>query len=343
NNPKTFYNAALALRRSGQYEEAIEAYETAIKLKPNYKDAYFGLGQTYLILGDFERGLPIFEKGRISDRQKSKSFLTDASQIPGSIVLIRPDWGLGDMIQFIRYAKLIKEHGGTVWLLPHKPLDTILRSCPYIDNIVDRESARGFNKQVSPMSLPYIFKTTIDTIPSFGPYLFANEDLIDYWKEKFQQNNFNIGICWEGSTTALYPRKDVPLEQFKEIANIPGVSLYSLQKINGTQQLEDLPFIVHQFGPDFDQSHGRFMDTAAVMKNLDLVLTVDTSVAHLAGALGVPAWVFLPYAPDWRWLTKRDDTPWYPTMKLFRQEALDDWTEALEKVKKELQKMVSKS
>lgn len=343
NDIAAMHNAALALRRIGEHSQAVTLYKKALELKPDYKNAHFGLGQAYLMLGDLKRGLPEFERGRISDFQKGENFLTDISQINGNIIMIRPDWGLGDMLQFIRYAKLIKKHGGTVWVHPHGPLADILRSCPYIDKMVDKKSAHGFDKEVSPMSLPYIFKTTIDTVPDTIPYLYADPGLIQFWDKELQHDhNFKIGICWEGSTTALYPRKDVPLTMLQDIAKIPGISLYSLQKMNGTGQLDNVPFTIHQFGPDFDKSHGRFMDTAAVMKNLDLVLTVDTSIGHLAGALGIPVWVFLPYSPDWRWMVDRNDTPWYPTMQLFRQKKLDDWTAALQEIKCELKRIMKK-
>lgn len=332
-----FCNAGLAFRRVGRYQEAIDLYKKALELNPNNDNAYFGIGKAYLVVGNFELGLPAYEQGRTPQLLTDPKFLHDTRQIAGKTILIRPDWGLGDMIQFIRYAKLIKKHGGKVLLLPHKALDPLLRSCPYIDYVMTTNIGI-FDKQVCPMSLPYLFKTTVKTIPDEIPYLYATPNLVLEWQKKLTHDDgFKIGLCWKSNATNLYPCKDVSLEMFKAIAQIPGISLYSLQKMNGTQQLDTVSFTVHSFGQDFDESHGRFMDTAAIMKNLDLIISVDTATAHLAGALGVPVWILLPYAADWRWLTKRNDSPWYPTARLFRQHKSGDWNGALETVKKELE------
>lgn len=215
-----------------------------------------------------------------------------------------------------------------------------------IDHVIPRgEPLIDFDVQVPLMSLPGIFKTTQNSVPNDIPYLHANPNLVTFWKDKLVQlgaeKTFNIGICWQGNTTyrtqALkhaIQAKSLRLDAFKPIANIPGVSLFSLQKINGLEQIESVQdkFVIHTFDVDFDETHGRFMDTAALMKNLNLIITIDTSIAHVAGGLGIPTLLMLPNPADWRWIINRTDTPWYPEMKLFKQPTPGDWKSVIESI-----------
>ena len=189
-----------------------------------------------------------------------------------------------------------------------------------------------------------------EKLPHDIPYLHADEKRIDEWKNKLEHDtSFKIGICWEAQTyidqsgKMVKNNRSIPLSLLEPLKNIPGISLYSLQKGTGTEQLKTKPegLIIQEFGPDFDTTHGRFMDTAAVMKNLDLVLTIDTSIAHLAGALGVPVWNMIIHNSCWRWFRNRTDSPWYPTMRLFRQPQPGDWKSVMQEVIHELEKIVS--
>jgi len=201
------------------------------------------------------------------------------------------------------------------------------------------------------MSLPLYFNTKKDTIPASIPYIYADQKLVEEWHDKLAHDkNFKIGICWQGNAhySTQFLRRAVAAKSchastFAPLASIEGISLYSLQKMNGHEQLSNLPdgLIINDFGPDFDESHGRFMDTAAVMKNLDLVITIDTSISHFAGALGVPVWILLPHPADWRWMLDTNDTPWYPNARLFRQPKLGDWKSAIEQVTLELKKLIA--
>jgi hypothetical protein len=185
-----------------------------------------------------------------------------------------------------------------------------------------------FDRQASIMSLPFIFKTELDTIPAEIPYITAEPPLVEKWRERFGDSGFKIGICWQGN-----PRyrgdasRSVPLRQFEAIARIPGVRLISLQAINGVDQLKDLPdgMTVETLGDDIVGPESGFAETAAAMANLDLMVTSDTALAHLAGAMGLPTFVALSARPDWRWLRRRSDSPWYPTMRLFRQAKPGEW------------------
>jgi hypothetical protein len=195
------------------------------------------------------------------------------------------------------------------------------------------------------MSLPAIFATTLATVPAQVPYVFADSDLTELWRERLgTHGGFKVGIAWQGGRRyAGDAYRSLPLRHFAPLARIDGVRLFSLQKGPGSEQLADLPegFAATDFGPELDAAAGAFMDTAAIMQNLDLVITSDTATAHLAGAMGLPVWVALNACADWRWLDDREDSPWYPTMRLFRQSRLGDWDELFERIAGELQKVVA--
>jgi tetratricopeptide (TPR) repeat protein len=355
NQTDALCNLAHILRYKGSYKEAISYYKQLLARKPDYAHAHYGIAESYLMLGDMERGWQEFEWRwkRATDTRNFGERLWDGSHLEGKTILLRGEYGQGDTLQFVRYASLLKEQGATVILEAQHTLVKLLSLCPYIDHIVPIVDSFSqlppFDVQLPLMSLPRMFKTTLETVPHHIPYLQAKPELIALWNEKTKDDpNFKIGICWEGSPyyeqfkTAL-SKKSVPVNIFIPIAQLPGVSLYSLQKINGTEQLNELPknITVYSFGDSFDTEHGRYMDTAALIKNLDLVITVDTSVAHLAGALGKPVWVLLPQVADWRWMLNRSDTPWYPTMKLFRQYRSGDWDSVIATVINELKPLIT--
>jgi ADP-heptose:LPS heptosyltransferase len=195
------------------------------------------------------------------------------------------------------------------------------------------------------LNLPLAFKTSLETIPANIPYLYADEKLVTQWREKLSHDRtIKIGICWRGDA-AHGAHKFMPIEYFKKLVAIPGITLYSLQKNDPASSLKpanqaDNSAIV-QFPDEFDTTNGRFMDTAAVMKNLDLIITVDTSIAHLAGGLGVPTWLVLPFPAEWRWLENRSDSPYYPSMRIFRQKKFGDWNDVYDQVVTALQDLLS--
>ena len=186
------------------------------------------------------------------------------------------------------------------------------------------------------MSLPYLFNTNLDTIPSSKSYLFANHDKVISWGKCFTKPTFKIGICWQGATLQSAVGKSFPLSLFEDISKLPNVELISLHKGEGEKQIKDINFDLTTLGNDFDSGENAFIDTAAVMANCDLIITSDTAIAHLAGALGCCTWVILKKVPDWRWMLDRNDSPWYPNMKLYRQKKYDDWEEIFETIKKDL-------
>jgi hypothetical protein len=212
-----------------------------------------------------------------------------------------------------------------------RPLFNLLGSCQGIDDLIPLGlELPAFDFQVPLLSLPGILKTSLDTIPANVPYLFAKPELIAVWREKLGSSSrkVRVGINWRGGEGTVELRKrDIPLEFFRDLATLPDIQLISLQK-GAEQELaaaRDRMLVMELEG--LDTSNGPFMDTAAVMMNLDLVITSDTSIAHLAGGLGVPVWLALPFVPDWRWLLDRSDSPWYPTMRLIRQKKAGGWTD----------------
>ena len=234
-----------------------------------------------------------------------------------------------------------------------KPLVKLLSRCPFIDKVVhDINDAGTYDCYTHLMSLPRIFNMQPDNIPAEMPYLYADPTLEKEWKEKLSKDkNFKVGICWHvdpihEETKSPWSLRSVELDQLAPLANIKNVTFYSLQKLdNPQQQLKNLPkgMTFHTFGPDFDRKNGSFMDSAAIIKNLDLVITVDTCIAHLAGALNKSVWMLLPYAPDCRWYLKRTDSPWYPTMTMFRQKKPSHWDKTIENIAVALGKEIQKN
>jgi ADP-heptose:LPS heptosyltransferase len=241
----------------------------------------------------------------------------------------------------VRYAELVKQQGATVIVECKPPLARLFASCPGVDRVMTRgEPLPRFDVWTTLLSLPGIFETSLATIPAKVPYLWPSEALVEQWKDELSKEKaFKIGIAWQGNPTQLSDRfRSLPLAHFAGIAATRGVRLYSLQMGAGREQLADranaLPIT------DLADRLGDFHNTAAIIRNLDLVITCDSSPAHLAGALGVPVWVALAFAPDWRWMLKRPDSPWYPTMRLFRQQSSGDWDGVFESIRDELTRIV---
>jgi hypothetical protein len=261
----------------------------------------------------------------------------DGSPLDGRTILVHAEQGLGDTMQFLRYVPLVRRRGGRVILVCQPPLMRLLSRVPGIERLVAwGEPLPEYDVQVPLMSLPGLFGTTLETVPAEVPYLDAEPALVEAWRHRLgSYAGFQVGIVWQGNPRFRFDRlRSIPLAQFAPLARVPGVHLLSLQKGPGRDQLAALPgsFPVTDLGHQLDETTGAFLDTAAVMKNLDLVITSDTVAAHLAGALGVPVWVALHDVPDWRWLLDREDSPWYPTMRLFRQTRPGQWEEVFERI-----------
>ncbi len=259
--------------------------------------------------------------------------LWDGSSLQGKSILLYPEQGLGDTLQFIRYAPLVKQTGATVIVQCQPPLLRLLATCAGIDRLLpEGADLPPFDVQAPLLSLPRILRTTLASIPANIPYLSADPDLRARWRQSLSGvADFKVGIAWQGNPGHKRDRqRSVPLAAFAPLAEAPGVRLVSLQKGPGHEQLTELAERLRVL--DLTDELEDFADTAALLSNLDLVITVDTAVAHLAGAMGIPVWVALPIVPDWRWLLERQDSPWYPTMRLFRQTAWGDWAGVFERL-----------
>jgi hypothetical protein len=359
NNPSILYNIAFTHKKMGDLPRSLPFYTRVLELDPNHNEALFSQGLAYLVMGDFEKGWHGYEWRYSRPSQGSlRSYPEprwDGTDLQGKTILIHAEQGLGDTFQFIRYAKLIKEKNGKVIAAVQKPLVALMKQCKHIDQVISLEEIPPHFDVHSPLlSLPYALKTRLETIPCEIPYLHADETLVQEWKDKLSADkNFKIGVCWQGNDNYATPmlrttvaQKSVHPKELAPLCQIPGISIYSLQKTTGTDQLKDLPENMHiiTFDGDFDQSHGRFMDTAAVIKNLDLVITVDTSISHLASGLGTPTWIMLPNPADWRWMIDRTDSPWYPNVtRLFKQPTPGDWQSMIQEVAVELKKHVERA
>jgi tetratricopeptide (TPR) repeat protein len=345
-NPFTkpaYYNKAYVLKTAGRIDEAITIYQQLIDKDPDYESAQIGLSFGYISKGDFEHGWPAHEwylkkYGKYAPELRT---LLATNSIKGKTILLSPEGGLGDTIQFVRYAERLKNMGAHIIVFAQPQLMPLLNNCAYIDELYTLGNATPpHHARATLMSLPAIFYDNEDTIPQNIPYIFPDKDLVNYWKEQLASDtNFKIGICWQTSvhndiSRLPIARRGIPLEQFFKFKDITGISWYSLQQVEGLEQLTNVPtdFNLHVFPDDFDKKNGCFMDTAAVIANLDLVISVDTATAHLAGALGKPVWLLLPFSTDWRWIAGRTDTPWYPHTHIFKQPTPFDWDSVMNQI-----------
>jgi Flp pilus assembly protein TadD len=334
--PEGQVNWGAALAEQGKRDEALALYDQALRLAPHCAIAHHNRALLWLLRGDFAHGWPEYEwrwQARNLTRPSFPQPCWDGSALQGRTILLYAEQGLGDTIQFARYAPLVKERGGRVVLQCQPSLLTLLSTCPGIDFLVAHE-VYAFDVQAPLLSLPGIFNTTLETIPARVPYLAADPEQVRRWRTELERcPGFRIGITWQGDRRHRNDlRRSVALAQFAPLAELEGVRLVSLQVGPGTEQLAEAgPRLgVIDLASRFDCSS--FTDAAAVVKGLDLVVTVDTALAHLAGALGVPVWVALPFAPDWRWLLGREDSPWYPTMRLFRHRRPGDWDDVFARI-----------
>ncbi len=321
------HDLATAYKLAGRLDEALDSFAAALYADPGMALSHLNRATTWLLAGDYERGWPEYEwrwrLPELSPRQFPQPFW-DGGFLDGRTVLLHAEQGLGDTLQFIRYAALAQRMGGRVVASVPGKLISLLSRTPGIDVLADDEGATpACHVQAPFLSLPHLLRTTLATIPAEIPYLFADLALIEHWRERLAGvKGFRIGVAWQGNP--LHPencRRSFPLAQLAPLARNPDVTLVSLQRGG---DLAEASFPVTDLG-DFDGEVGAFMDTAAVMMSLDLVLTADTSIAHLAGGLGVPVWIALAHVPDWRWLLRGDTTFWYPTARLFRQQSVGEW------------------
>jgi len=343
---KALLGQGLALRSLGRFSEAMAAFDSAAAL--GSREAVAGKGCLMLTLGDFEQGLDGYEARWLAGKSLSEALGTrfETWKGPGrrgERVLVLNDHGLGDTIQFFRYLPLMAAAGVEATFVCPPRLRRLLSSKTKVRFADSPPAVEPFDAQVAISSLPWAFGARLETIPAAVPYLAAESSLREIWRNRIGAEGFKVGVVWQGNPDPEADRaRSVPLMALAPLATLAGVRLISLQKGTGEEQLVNLPpsFQVETLGADFDAGADSFVDTAAAMTCLDLVITCDTSVAHLAGALAVPVWVALKSDAEWRWLTKRADSPWYPTMRLFRQKRRGVWSDVFEAMVGELAQLI---
>ena len=335
-------NRGNALRALGRLSEALVSYDLAVAGDPQNAQSHFNRAVCRLAAGDFARGweeyewrtrLRGFEKG--APRMNMPQWLGE-QEISGRTILLHAEQGHGDTLQFCRYVPLVAAAGATVVLAVQPLLGSLLETLPGVSRVAapgDRELRADF--RCSLLSLPLALAGRIRTIPARVPYLTSPQAKLEVWRDRLGPRRApRVGIAWSGNPRHKNDRnRSMPLSQLAPIARL-GLPLYCLQREMPLNDLHDFAAFanVEYFGEVLSD----FTDTAALIAELDLVITVDTAVAHLAGAMGKPAWVLLPYAPDWRWMHDREDSPWYPTMRLLRQPRPGDWTAVLDRVRCDL-------
>ncbi|MHB1557404.1 MAG: tetratricopeptide repeat protein [Isosphaeraceae bacterium] len=348
NSPDTVQNLGMTLGRIGEWDGALACYNQALEIRPNYAEVHRNRGYGWLYVGDFERGWPEHEWRLRCRRHRGCRFdrpVWRGEPLNGQAIILHAEQGLGDTLMFIRYASLVKQLGGLVFVLAHTPLLRLVARCPGVDLAFDGTSASPDCRVHAPlMSLPAILGTTLDTVPDRVPYLPTEPLVVERWRRALDaelaslrprtpgdpnpargERPFLVGIAWQGSPQNPLDRwRSYPLASLAPVADVPGVCFVRIQSVDGLDQIAELngrfPIVT------LDSERPRtFVDTAAILSLMDLVITPDTAVAHLAGGLGVPVWLGLSTVGEWRWMVEREDSPWYPTMRIFRQTRFGDW------------------
>jgi len=341
---KVYNNVAAAKQSLGQVQEAIGYFRQALALKADYAEAHKNLGMALLLSGDLQQGFAEYEwrwqcpefASKYRDGQSPPHFW-DGSDLQGRTVLLECEQGYGDAIQFIRYVPLVQAQGGNVIVKCRQPLVKLFQTLPGIGRVVEQKSpVPAFDLHLPLMSLPHILGTTLETVPAQVPYF--HPPRTGETPVLGRSDKFKVGIVWAGSKGNNQNHiRSISLAQLLPILELEDIQFYSLQKEEAVRELAT----VRNNIISLDDRIADFADTAAIIQQLDLVITVDTAVAHLAGALGKRVWVLLPFVPDWRWLLERPDSPWYPTMRLFRQPQLGDWQNVVEQVRSALQSLIA--
>ncbi|MDH3584513.1 MAG: tetratricopeptide repeat protein [Phycisphaerae bacterium] len=335
----TTVRLGICLSQVGRLAEAADCYDQALAIRPDCGQARLGSATLQLAQGDFINGWANYE-ARLTCTPISRAKWDlpqprwDGSSLRGKTVLLLAEQGLGDTIQFIRFAKEVQDRGGTVVAEVQPPLGRLLREVEGVDRLITVGQERpDFDLHTTLMSLPAALGTTVETIPADIPYLRAEAERVRKWKQALDATGYpegkRIGFAWWGRSDHLEnPWRSVHLDQLAPIVEAAeDVMLVNLQKGEGTEQIAECGFAdrVVDFGDRLDAGPDAFVDTAAIIENLDLVITVDSAVAHVAGALGKPTWILLHWPADWRWLLEREDSPWYPSVRLFRQDKRGQW------------------
>ncbi|MFZ1014419.1 MAG: tetratricopeptide repeat-containing glycosyltransferase family protein [Terracidiphilus sp.] len=332
------FNIANVLRLQGKLTEARVHYERALAMDPGNVDTLWNLGLLDLLEGNYAAGWPNYEMRHRRPTHGLRAFPEPqwkGEPLQGKRILLHAEQGLGDTLQFLRYVSRVIAAGGQTILDVPGTIQRLATAIPGVAEVVATgETIPPFDVQCPLMSLPLAFQTSLDSIPGAVPYLSIPEDAKRAAiRRPWPAQGLRVGLVW-GATPRFFEDSDrsIPLAFFEPVLATQGAHFFSLQMGPSADQLDKLQAPL----TDLREAIGDFADTAALVAHLDLVITVDTSVAHVAGGLGKPTWVLLPFSPDWRWLIDREDSPWYPTARLFRQPRPRDWESVMKRVRSEL-------
>jgi tetratricopeptide (TPR) repeat protein len=341
--PEVHFNLAAALQHEHRFTESIRSYDDALRLRPEYAEARLNRALVLLLRGEFVEGWRDYEC-RFSVKDPRRMYVPpgpehlkwDGKNPEGKTILVRPEQGFGDTIQFARYIPMLAELGARVLFECPKELCGLFRNFPGIDTLIEFRAeppSLPFDRYVQLLSLPGLMGTdSVESIPWRGPYIQADRALAESVRDRFDDGLCHVGIVWGGNPVHRNDfNRSCALNEFLPLLDIPGVRFFSLQKGKPAFQIEALPPEVRP--ENLEPLLGDFSMTAALLSHIDLLIAVDTSVAHLAGAMGRPVWTLLPFRPDWRWLLDRQDSPWYPGMRLFRQPSHGDWSGVIRDVR----------
>jgi tetratricopeptide (TPR) repeat protein len=341
-----YNNIGAALNEMGRVAEALVEYRRALALKPGATVARMNAAVAMLQLGDLERGLPEYE-WRWKLRPEIKMLPGPqwrGEELGGKTILLYGEQGMGDTIQFVRYAPLVASRGGKVLLQCHDELLRLLEGVPGVHKVYPATKPSPlYHVQCPLMSLPLAFGTRLETIPAPPDYLKADPALAQRWGDKLRANveaetasaTLRVGVAWAGRADHNNDRnRSMQLTQLAPLFDATNIALYSLQK--GERGMDAVPAAGRGKWLDYTADLHDFAETAALVSHLDLVISVDSAVVHLAAAMGKPTWVMIPFVPDWRWMMKGDVSPWYPTIQLFRQSAIGDWASVVQRVREAL-------
>lgn len=353
NAAKIYGNIANSLNVQRKYDEALTFHEQALSINQDDPFALWNRAQIYLLHGQFEQGWKGYESRtriRPNDKQPTSANHAipqwDGSSLKGKRLLVHDEQGYGDVIQFSRYLSKLVEYGGEVIFETRQPLFDLLKHIPGVSKICLRREAiykqLDFDYHIHLCSLPVLFSTTLETIPATTDNLFVDPDKVSYWSAKIAQGKFRVGLVWTGNLKNIILRhRSCPLHLLQPLLGVRGVTFVGLQKGEKLGEIEALPEALRFNNPG--DAFDNFADTAAVIGQLDLIITVDTAVAHLAGTLGKPVWLLLSHPPDFRWLLEREDSPWYPNMRIFRQTEHACWETVIKRVVTALGDLIKKN
>lgn len=329
-------------------KDALDCYEQSLHINPEHPGAHYHRSLVRLLRGEYERGWKEFDwrwKARSIQPPTYDVPLWNGTPLPDGTILLTTERDVGDLFQFIRFASLVKERMKTVIVQCPYSLIPLLRSCPGIDSFVANDEPLPRFDVYSPlMSLPAILRTSLECLPRETPYLFARRDSADHWQDVLTfPGELRVGINWQNHPAQKKDHfRSIPLKAFAPLARIPGVRLVNLQQGSGLEQLDEWKSSLKIIDPGtrVNTDSDSFLETAAVIQNLDLVVSCDAAVAHLAGALGVPTFLAISSIPNWRWMLDRTDSPWYPGMRLFRQKSSGDWESVFTDIRQAIETML---